>query len=85
MDNKWTLEEDEIVCEYCLQNKDLEQVNLKPLIDKIRKINPNRGDGTIRLRYQNFLYLATDGEKGLSKIKKQQRIVYEKKKDTKKQ
>ena len=83
INEKWTLEEDEIVCDFCLENCDIEAVNLKPLYDEIKKINPNRTDGTIRLRYQNFLYLATNGKKGLSKTKKQQKTVYDKKKKDK--
>ena len=77
--NNWTIEEDRVVCSFCLENKDLDEsdkINLSSLIASVQMLDPDRTKGTIRTRYLNFLYLATDGRKGLKKVKKQQIIVY---------
>ena len=74
---RWTIKEDEIVCDYYFINKN----NLYGHIDDlIKEFNENgyadRGEVAIRMRLAN--YQAIDTGRGLANYSKQSKTVYSK-------
>ena len=67
----WTRAEDLIVCTSYLHNG-------TTVTDELRAALPGHDAGSIRMRLQNFDYLATDGASGLSHAAAQTREVWAK-------
>ena len=80
MREKWTIHEDEIVCDFYIDNKG-KKPDFNALAKAINEINPRRSKGTVICRYHNFRYIDTG--KGLPHFNKQQKSVFDKKKKRK--
>ena len=81
MSDKWTVEEDEIVCDYYFDNLG-KKPDFDVLTEAINRINPKRGKDTIAMRYRNYQYLDTGF--GLAHYSKQEETIYKKKKKERK-